>query len=196
MTNARGRFGGWDLRAVFDLLYPWFVALGVGLLTGFTPSHRRAFGQIQGDLFGGVLAFSGLLITVLLALLGVLVALDQKPIVAKLKKGRHYRQLVGLAREAVLVYLTLSVFAMFGFFFTAQDKEYVQRIITIGCCSLMALGLAETVRFSLHLVRVMTDPTGEGPERSVKGDVAAARERLRGDDETEVSGSDSAFIRA
>jgi len=189
------------VRRVWHAAYPWLGFVAVGGMVFFTNIAPRAFGEVHGDLFGGVLGFSGLLVTILLAMLAVLVSLDQKPIVQALRNGPYYRQLVNMALEGVIVFLALAVAAIVGFFFQSTDGPLSQKAVAATACALMALGILETVRFSLHLVRVMLasdkpPPTRPQVDPESTPEAAARRNKLGDDTPPESSPSTTRSVPA
>lgn len=141
----------------------------------------RAWGPQQAGLFGGVVAFAALILAVLLGLIGMLTALESRPLVQEMRKSTvdHYRQLVRLGFGGVRVFVGLGAVATLGFLITPSDPALVRRPVAIAAFALMTIGLLQTLRFASYLVAIMTDDTPQKPpKREV---VDAVRKQAEGD---------------
>lgn len=158
--------------------YPVFVGVLVALASWNWNLGERAFhDDIQGSVFGGILGLAGLLVSILLGLLGILSALEHRQVVQEMRRNqRLYKQLVSLCLEGIVVFLLLAALSLAGLFLYKGETR-AQAIIGGANLAFCATGLAEALRFSLQLIRVLTDrepPKDKSPDQLL----AESRSRL------------------
>jgi hypothetical protein len=126
--------------------------------------------------FTGLLTFSALLASVLLALLAVIAALDARPLVQEIRRAQHYAELVDSALSPLRAFIALAALSVAALLVSSSDREIVRRGLVVIAAWLTTLGILSTARFARLLVRVMIDPAGSQPPEG-KNTPEAARER-------------------
>lgn len=139
--------------------YPYLGALAAnGVAYRLGGLEERAFSALTSSaLLSGLLTLSGLVVSVLLALLGILVALDQREIVQEIRARRLYRNLVNLAFIPMTIFMILSGLSVVGLFGTKNDGYWFRFAIAHGLVFLTTAGLLSTFRFAKQLVWILTD---------------------------------------
>lgn len=163
--------------AIWHRFYQWIGASAVGVAVYYCNWELRAFSSTaQSGVFGGLLTFAGLLVSILLGLMAVLTSLEQREVVQELRRGRWYKEIIGMAFEAIIVFLALAAVSLVGLLIDpGKDAAWLQKFIGIGVLFLMSLGILETVKFARNLTRILVDkPTPSDPQDTPE----AARRRM------------------
>jgi hypothetical protein len=166
-------------KRVVHMGYPYWVGVLAGGAAWHVHAADRAFRDttIETGLFGGLIMFAGLIVSVLLGLLGLLVTLDNRPIVRQIRKKGLYEDLVGLAFGPMVVFMSLALAAVVSML-TAGTDHVLRQVLAISTIALTATGVFATFRFARQLVFIMTD-AGDDPAPDDAGEftVQAAKRR-------------------
>ncbi len=166
-------------KRVIHMGYPYWAGVLAGCAAWRVHAADRAFHDttIETGLFGGLIMFAGLIVSVLLGLLGLLVTLENRPIVRQIRNKGLYKDLVGLAFAPMVVFMALALAAVVSML-TACTDDLLRKILAISTIALTATGVFATFRFARQLVFIMTD-AGDDPEPDSAGEftVEAAKRR-------------------
>lgn len=162
------------------LNHPWLgpvagTLLAVALFASNAGTKFYASDERVGILFGALLAAASLLTSVLVGLLGVLVAIDDKPLVRKIHDRGYYKQLIRLGLWPIYAFVLVVLACVVGLFLAGSASLPI-RIATVICLGAGAAGLCATVQFARLLARILIEPPSRplGPDATVE----AARSRL------------------
>jgi hypothetical protein len=163
---------------LWDLWNPALGAVAAGAASWRLHAEARVFHDpaTATAIFGGLLTFSALLASVLLALLAIIASLDARPIVQEMRRAHLYPQLVHAAFSPLRAFIALAVVSVSALLTTTTDRELIRRAIVSVAFAVTALGILSTVRFARLLVRVMIDPAGSEPPWDKRNTPEAARE--------------------
>lgn len=172
---------------LLDRTYPWLLGLIAGGAIFFLSWAPRAFASSdrQAAIFSALLAISGLLAAILLALMGLLVSLDGREVVAEMRRGPWYGRLVSMATEGILVFVLLAFVSLGCLFIDGSTDPYVvQTGFCVAALFLVTNGLVQVLRFAFHVSRVMRHPGDDQPDNP-ENSPEAARRRLGHDERDE-----------
>lgn len=154
------------LRIGTERAYPYVFAVAVGLVSffwdGWSVLTERHSAKILDDIFtvsAVAVGFWGTAATLLLAV-------EEKSIVRKLKKGQHFRLLVGYVFVAVTWQAIVMATSLAG---AAFSDSIIQRTLLhrlFASCWLAALvtGVFTTIRAYYCLSTVLKAASGEAPD--------------------------------
>lgn len=171
-------------RYLWRLVYPRLGFLLVGVLSWRFRADVLAFSKIEktAAIFGGLLTFSALLATVLLALLGIIASLDSRPLVKKIRDGGQYPDLVLAVRWPMFAFIGIALISLVALLLgtPAEGVDSVaRRILTAVTFGLVMDGVLATLGFAQLLAHLMINPDGSVPPNK-KNTPEAARERGAG----------------
>jgi hypothetical protein len=168
------------LTTLWNLWYPVIGAAATVWVSWRLGADARVFRAADpgaaGIVFSGMLTFSALLASVLLALLAIIASLDSRPIVQEIRKASLYPELVNSAFQPLVSFILLAGTSLLALFLTAKDSNLLRRVVVTFALAATAFGILSTARFARLLVRVMIDPKGSKPWNP-KDTPAGARER-------------------
>lgn len=167
-----------SLKLTWHLGYPWVGGSIVGISAWRFDAASRVFQTetIETAMLGALIALSALIISVLLALLGLLIALDNREIVQEIRRRRLYSDLIKMAFQPLVVFMVLALLSVFGLLTTKTDADLIRGLVSIGALAAASAGLLATLRFAIQLSGILLDEDSSDADDG-KVAVEAARRR-------------------
>jgi MFS family permease len=167
-----------NLKLTWHLGYPWLGGIIVGLFAWRFDAAGRVFRTetIEAAVLCALIALSALIISVLLALLGLLIALDRREVVQEIRRRNLYSDLIKMAFQPLVVFMVLALLAVFGLLTSRGDAAVVRHLVSTGALAATSAGLLATLRFAIQLTGIMLDEDSSDADDG-KSTVEAARRR-------------------
>lgn len=167
---------------LWNLWYPWAGMIAASAISWHFRMDTRVFhGSVSTSVFSGLLTFSALLVTVLLALLAIIASLDSREIVRAIRKAGHYSELVQCAFSPLVAFVSLAMISLSALLLRTDDSETLRRVVVMAALGISGFGMLSTIRFARLLVRVMIDPVGNNKSWDQSNTPEGARRRGAGD---------------
>jgi hypothetical protein len=176
-----------DPKLMWHVGYPWLGGTFVGLLGWHFDASSRVFQTetIETAVLGGLIALSGLIISILLGLLGLLVALDHRGVVQEIRRRKLYSDLILLAFQPLVVFMVLALLSVFGLLTMKGDAVPLRSLVSIGVLGATSAGLLATLRFAIQLTSIILDDDSSDADDG-RSMVEAARRRAAGHEPHDV----------
>jgi hypothetical protein len=160
---------------------PWWGGVATMTVAWLLRADARVFRSAEpgasAAIFSGMLTFSALLASVLLALLAILASLDGRPIVQAIREARLYRALVHSALQPLISFIVLAATSFLALLMTSDDSGRFRKVVVTFAFGTTTFGILSTALFAWMLVRVMIDPKGDKSSWDPKDTPAGAEER-------------------
>jgi hypothetical protein len=154
------------LRIATERSYPYILGLGAGLAS-FTWAGSSILKTCQGaKTLDNVFTVSAVALGFWATAATLLLAVEEKSIVKKLKRGPHFRLLVGYVLSAITwqALLMASTLAVTAFSESITQKALLSRVITACWIAVLAAGVLTTFRAYHCLGRILKAAASEGEE--------------------------------
>lgn len=160
----------------FKILYPWLVgvAVAVGLIVGGADMEVAA----RGESLKASVEVSGLLTGILLGLLAIVMTLDSRPIIKKIKDVGLYPQLVRFAIEPLVVFVIVAVASIVFLIVDIAPTSIVRSYVAIATSAATIAGLLATLRVAIFIYHLLVDVPATRPKIQDSDSPEAARSRL------------------
>jgi len=154
------------LRIATERAYPYVVAIAVGLVSFFWDGWSILTSRQSAKTLDYIFAVSAVALGFWGTAATLLLAVEEKSFVRKLKKGPHFRLLVGyifsaITWQAVVMGMTLAIVA---FSESIIQNAYLRRVITACWIAGLTAGILTTFRGYYCLATVLKAASSESAE--------------------------------